>query len=144
MDGERLQFPDNSFDMVYLHGVLQYTANAVQMLNEAKRVLRPGGHAVLMVYNRISWLNLLRQLTNVALEHEDAPVIRKYSIGELKKMIRIFPRVRLVVERFPVKTGLHKGAKALVYNGLFVGTFNTLPKFLVRRFGWHIMAFAEK
>ncbi len=144
MDGEHLQFEDNSFDMVYAHGVLQYTANPVQMLNEIKRVLRPGGHAILMVYNRVSWLNALRTVTNVALEHEDAPVLRKFSIGELKKMLRIFPRARIVVERFPVKTRLHKGVKALVYNSFFVGTFNALPRAMVRRFGWHIMAFAEK
>jgi ubiquinone/menaquinone biosynthesis C-methylase UbiE len=144
MDGEHLQFEDNQFDMVYAHGVLQYTANPLQMLNEIKRVLKPGGHAILMVYNRISWLNLMRQVTNVALEHEDAPVIRKFSIGELKKMLRIFPRARIVVERFPVKTRLHTGTKALIYNTFFVGTFNALPRPLVRRFGWHIMAFAEK
>lgn len=144
MDGEHLQFEDNQFDMVYAHGVLQYTANPVQMLNEIKRVLKPGGHAILMVYNRLSWLNMLRKVTNVALEHEDAPVLRKFSIGELKKMLRIFPRARLVVERFPVKTRLHKGMKAVVYNSFFVGTFNALPRAMVRRFGWHIMAFAEK
>jgi SAM-dependent methyltransferase len=144
MDGEHLQFEDNQFDMVYAHGVLQYTANPVQMLNEIKRVLKPGGHAILMVYNRYSWLNLMRKVTNVALEHEDAPVLRKFSIGELKTMLRIFPRARIVVERFPVKTKLHTGAKALVYNTFFVGGFNALPRPVVRRFGWHIMAFAEK
>jgi ubiquinone/menaquinone biosynthesis C-methylase UbiE len=144
LDGEHLPFADNTFDMVYVHGVLQYAANPAQMLAEAKRVLRPGGHVVTMVYNRISWLNFMRHVTKVPLEHEDAPVYRKYSIGEFKKMLRIFPRVRLVLERFPVKTRLHTGAKAFVYNNLFVGTFNTLPKVFVRRFGWHIMAFGEK
>ncbi len=144
LDGEHLPFADNSFDMVYVHGVLQYAANPTQMLNEAKRVLRPGGQVITMVYNRISWLNLLRNLTKVPLEHEDAPVYRKYSIGEYKKLLRIFPRVRIVVERFPVKTRLHRGLKALLFNGLFVGTFNVLPMFIVRRFGWHIMAFGEK
>ena len=144
MDGEHLDFPDNSFDMVYVHGVLQYAANPVQMLNEAKRVLRPGGHVVTMVYNKISWLNFMRHATKVALEHEDAPVYRKYAPGEFKKMLRIFPRVRLVYERFPVKTRLHTGAKAFVYNNVFVGAFNAMPRILVRRFGWHIMAFGEK
>lgn len=144
MDGEHLQFEDNQFDMVYAHGVLQYTENAVQMINEIKRVLKPGGHAVFMVYNRVSWLNLLRHLTKVPLEHEDAPVIRKYSVGELRKMLRIFPRTRIVFERFPVKTRLHTGLKAVVYNTFFVGAFNALPRPVLRRFGWHIMAFAEK
>jgi ubiquinone/menaquinone biosynthesis C-methylase UbiE len=144
MDGEHLLFEDNEFDMVYAHGVLQYTANPMQMLNEIKRVLKPGGHAIVMVYNRMSWLNLLHQVTNVALEHEDAPVLRKFSIREFKKVLSIFPRARIVVERFPVKTPLQKGLKRFAFNSIFVGAFNALPRALVRPFGWHLLAFAEK
>jgi len=28
--------------------------------------------------------------------------------------------------------------------GVFVGTFNSLPRRLVRRFGWHLLAFCTK
>ena len=48
----------------------------VQMIAEAYRVLRPGGRAVFMVYNRVSWLNAMSKLMKVPLEHEDAPVLR--------------------------------------------------------------------
>ena len=41
-DGEALPFPDNSFDFVYAHGVVQYTANDHVMVAECRRVLRPG------------------------------------------------------------------------------------------------------
>jgi hypothetical protein len=78
------------------------------------------------------------------LEHEDAPVLEKYSIGEFKALLKVFPTVKIIPERFPVKSKLHKGAKAILYNGIFVGTFNLLPKALVRPLGWHIMAFAYK
>ena len=47
-------------------------------------------------------------------------------------------------ERFPVKSRLHKGWKGAVYNTMFVGTFNALPRSLVRRFGWHLLAFCTK
>ena len=40
--------------------------------------------------------------------------------------------MRIVPERFPVKSRLHGGWKGAVYNGLFVGTFNALPRALVR------------
>jgi len=145
MDGEKLEYPDDHFDVVYGHGVLQYAADPVQMLSEMKRVLKPGGEAIFMVYNRISWLNAMRGVTKVSLEHEDAPVLRKYSIGEFKKMLSPFRDVRIVVERFPVKSRLHAGGlKGFLYNTLFVGAFQVMPKFLVRPFGWHIMAFAKK
>ncbi len=144
MNGEALEFDDNSFDVVYAHGVLQYTASAEQMAKELHRVLKPGGEAIMMVYNRISWLNALSKIMKVDLEHEDAPVLNKYSIGEFKKMLAPFAKVRLVPERFPVASKLHKGWKATLFNGMFVPSFNLMPKFLVRPLGWHLMAFCNK
>jgi ubiquinone/menaquinone biosynthesis C-methylase UbiE len=144
MNGEDLTFEDDAFDVVYAHGVLQYTANASKMVSELHRVLRPGGEAILMVYNKYSWLNAMSKVMNVELEHEDAPVLKKYSIGEFRQLLRIFTHYRIVPERFPVETRLHHGIKAALYNGGFVRLFNILPRSLVRPLGWHLMAFATK
>ena len=143
-DGEHLPFPDNSFDLVYAHGVVQYTANPRQLVEECRRVLKPGGEAVFQVYNRVSWLNGLSKLMKVGLEHDDAPVLLKFSIGEFRRLVSGFAKVAIVPERFPVKSRLHGGWKGAVYNGLFVGTFNALPRPFVRRFGWHLLAFCRK
>jgi SAM-dependent methyltransferase len=142
-DGEALPFADRSFDLVYAHGVVQYTSNDRALVQECRRVLKPGGLAVFQVYNRISWLNALSRVTKVELEHVDAPVLRKYSIGEFRDLLKEFSRVRIVPERFPVKTRLHGGLKGTMYNTFFVGLFNAMPKPLVRRFGWHLLAFCE-
>ena len=144
MNGEAMQFADNSFDVVYAHGVLQYTADAEKMIAEIQRVLKPGGEAIMMVYNRISWLNLMRMLTKVPLEHEDAPVLKKFSISELKKLLQPFQEYKIIPERFPVKTKLHSGWKAFLFNTVFISFFNLLPRTLVRQFGWHLMVFAAK
>jgi SAM-dependent methyltransferase len=144
MNGEALQFADDSFDVVYAHGVLQYTADTAKMVSEIHRVLRPGGEAILMVYNRISWLNLMRRVTKVPLEHEDAPVLKKFSIAEFKQLLKPFKRYTIIPERFPVRTKLHSGLKARLFNDVFVGTFNRMPRAWVRPFGWHLMAFAVK
>jgi SAM-dependent methyltransferase len=141
-DGEQLPFGDDSFDLVYAHGVVQYTANPERLVAECLRVL-PGGQAVFQVYNRISWLNALSRLMKVGLEHQDAPVLLKFSIGEFKRLLRGFREVRVVPERFPVKSRLHGGWKGAVYNGVFVGAFNLLPKRVVRPFGWHLWHSAE-
>jgi len=143
-DGERLPFADHSFDLVYAHGVVQYTASPQQLVNECHRVLKPGGQAVFQVYNRVSWLNALSKLMKVGLEHDDAPVLLKFSASEFKSLLARFKEVRIVPERFPVPSRLHGGWKGAVYNGLFVGTFNALPRALVRRFGWHLLAFCTK
>jgi ubiquinone/menaquinone biosynthesis C-methylase UbiE len=144
MNGEALQFPDNCFDVVYAHGVIQYTADSGKLVSEIHRVLKPGGEAIMMVYNRNSWLNFMRKVTRIPLEHEDAPVLRKFSINEFKELLKPFRSYQIVPERFPVKTKLHSGWKARLFNDLFVGTFNILPKALVRPLGWHLMAFAVK
>ena len=143
-NGEHLPFADDMFDLVYAHGVVQYTADPQGLVEECRRVLRPGGQAIFQVYNRISWLNALSKLMKVGLEHDDAPVLLKLSAGELRRLVRGFRAVTIVPERFPVKSRLHGGWKGAVYNGLFVGTFNALPKPLVRRFGWHLLAFCTK
>ena len=143
-NGEALPFPDNTFDVVYAHGVVQYTADPRRLVEEVRRVLKPGGEAIFQVYNRISWLNGLSKLMKVGLEHDDAPVLLKFSIPEFKALLRDFRDVRLVPERFPVKSRLHRGWKGLVFNSFFVGTFNALPRSLVRRFGWHLLAFCRK
>ncbi len=124
--------------------MLQYAAAPERLIAEAHRVLKPGGRAIFMVYNRISWLNALSKVMKVALEHEDAPVLKKYSIGEFRGLLAPFADTRIVPERFPVKSRLHHGWKGMAFNGLFVGTFNALPRGLVRPLGWHLMAFCQK
>lgn len=143
-DGGELPLPDASVDVFYAHGVLQYAAEPRRIVLEALRVLRPGGTAVFMVYNRVSWLIALSKVMKVALEHEDAPGLRLYSAGEFRELLEGFRRTRIVPERFPVKSRLHHGWKAAIYNGAFVGLFNTLPRRLVRPLGWHLMALCEK
>ena len=143
-DGEQLPFPDDTFDLVYAHGVVQYTAHPQRLIDECCRVLKPGGQAIFQVYNRVSWLNGLGMLMRVPLEHEDAPVLLKFSIPEFRQLLRGFSLVQVVPERFPVKSRLHGGWKGTLFNTFFVGAFNALPRATVRRFGWHLLAFCTK
>jgi len=53
-----LPFPDESFDLVFSHGVLHHIPDIVTAQAEISRVLRPGGRLVAMLYARRS-LNYL-------------------------------------------------------------------------------------
>ncbi len=143
-DGEALPFPARHFDYVFAHGVAQYTGDGRRLVEQVHCVLKPGGAAVFQGYNRISWLNALSSLMKVDLEHEGAPVLHKYSPGEFRALVDVFQDVELVFERFPVKSRLHGGWKGLAFNTCFVGTFNALPRALVQRYGWHLLAFCRK
>lgn len=66
-DAESLEFADESFDLVYSHGVLHHTPDARAALKEVHRVLAPGGRAVVMLYHRDSYnyrvnIRVLRRL----------------------------------------------------------------------------------
>ena len=143
-NGEAMPFVDETFDAVYAHGVIQYTADPARMIAECHRVLKTGGQAIVMVYNSISWLNALSKVMRVGLEHEDAPMLRLFSIGDYRRLLAAFSEVRIVPERFPVRSRLHGGWKGVLYNRFFVGAFNALPRGLVRPLGWHLMAFCRK
>ena len=130
--------------MVYCHGVLQYAPHPGTMVRECHGVLKGGGRGIFMVYNRWSWLYFLSRVMGTALEHEDAPVLRIYAKREFLKLLVPFGTVKIVVERFPVKSKLHGGRKGFFFNSFFVPAFNCLPRILVRALGWHLLAFCSK
>ncbi len=54
-DAESLDFANDSFDVVYSHGVLHHTPDTAQAVREVHRVLRPKGRAIVMLYHRNSY-----------------------------------------------------------------------------------------
>jgi SAM-dependent methyltransferase len=65
-----LPFANDSFDMVFSHGVLHHVPDIHQAQNEIHRVLRPGGELVVMLYARWS----LNYLVSIALIRRGALV----------------------------------------------------------------------
>ena len=55
-DAENLPFDNNEFDIVYSNGVLHHTHNISKAIDEVRRVLKPGGEAIIMLYSRNSFL----------------------------------------------------------------------------------------
>jgi SAM-dependent methyltransferase len=53
-----MPFPDNSFDIVFSHGVLHHIPDILAAQKEIARVLKPGGQLIAMLYARRS-LNYL-------------------------------------------------------------------------------------
>ena len=54
-DAEKLSFANDTFDLIYSHGVLHHTPDIEAAIREIHRVLRPGGRAEVMLYHRNSY-----------------------------------------------------------------------------------------
>jgi phosphatidylethanolamine/phosphatidyl-N-methylethanolamine N-methyltransferase len=71
MDAEKLEFPDNSFDVVMAQYVVTAVPNPEAALDEFARVLRPGGEMILL--SRVSADEGLRHF----IEKQLQPVVRQ-------------------------------------------------------------------
>ena len=56
---EPLPYPDGHFDVVHSNQVIEHLANTDLFLREVRRVLAPGGYAVISTNNIASWHNVL-------------------------------------------------------------------------------------
>jgi ubiquinone/menaquinone biosynthesis C-methylase UbiE len=76
-DAEHLDFPDESFDVVYSHGVLHHTPDTERAVRETHRVLKKGGRAVVMLYHRDSY----NYRINIRLLRRAGARLLKYQTG---------------------------------------------------------------
>lgn len=145
-DAQHLEFPDQCFDVVYAYGVLMHVERIDAAIDEIHRVLRPGGHALVVLYHRWSWYWLLVRLsgTNVESEPGDPPINRVHSRAEARRLFRQFSSVGLRCDRFPKPTLRRGGWLARCYNDVFVPAWECLPRSLVQSFGWHLIIVAVK
>ena len=71
MDAEKLEFPDDSFDVVMAQYVVTAVPNPEVALDEFARVLRPGGEMIIL--SRVSADGGMRRFIEQALQ----PVVRR-------------------------------------------------------------------
>lgn len=135
-DATDLRFSDESFDYVYSFGVLHHTQDTEKSIQEVYRVLKKGGMAKIMLYNRNSINEIIHRVTGIPFEDktELCPVVRRFSVREVKEMFRRFSDIAI--------------RKEYVFGEGYGILFKLMPKqvysWLSRYFGWHIMITAKK
>lgn len=134
MDAENLSFPDDTFDFIWSWGVIHHSANTRRILEEIRRVLRPGGRAVTMVYHRNFWNYYVvsglfrgvlgggflhtRSLNALLQRQTDGALARHYTEHEWKKLVSDLFAVEwsrvygMKVELLPIPGGRFKTAVA--------------------------------
>jgi ubiquinone/menaquinone biosynthesis C-methylase UbiE len=115
-DAESLPFADDRFDLVYSNGVLHHTPNMARVIAEIRRVLKPGGRAIVMVYAENSlqyWRNLVwhaglkdgdlarRSMGDILSQvvertgNDARPLVKVYTKRRLRAMFRDFADVSI-------------------------------------------------
>jgi len=135
-DACSLPFADATFDYVYSFGVLHHTADTDKSVQEAHRVLKPGGEAFVMLYHRRSLNELVHRLLRVPFEEKDAacPIVRRYTRAEIAELFGAFSGVSVEVE--------------YLFGEGYGAAYRLMPaplyRFLSRRWGWHLMIQARR
>jgi SAM-dependent methyltransferase len=125
---EALPFPDDYFDVILLHEVIEHVEDDRQTIREAYRCVRPGGHIVIYAPNRLYFFEThgfylgkryffrLLPLVNYTpdwIRNRFAPHVRIYTRRGIRRLFNglavdftaethIFPGFDNVVERHPV------------------------------------------
>jgi SAM-dependent methyltransferase len=126
-----LSFPDESFDAVWSNGVLHATGDTRRAVAEVRRVLAPGGRAIIShFYRRPSWMYLLHRLGRENIEHpdEDPPVNEFRTEREIESFFEGFEIVEVAREHHRALPVRREGLKALFYRYAFRPAYNLLPE----------------
>lgn len=154
-DAENLPIADESFDVVYSNGVLHHTPDTAGAIKEIHRVLRSGGTAIVMLYNRNSlyfWAGLMikRGLLKAELlrfspdaimsryveytEHGVLPLVKAYTRRQVFKLFAPFAEVNIEVEQ------ITRGELQFLSRFISDKTFGRLR----RSVGWNLIIKAKK
>jgi SAM-dependent methyltransferase len=142
-----LPFADGTFDAVWANGVLHATSNTQRAIDEVRRVLKPGGRAVIShFYRRPSWMWTVHRLAREPIEaHEkDPPVNEFYTDEEVLAMFRGFKVVEAVHEHHRALPVAKRGIKAGLYRWVFAPAYNLLPESVALKYAYKISVTALK
>ncbi len=117
VDAETLPFEDASFDVVYSWGVIHHSSHPETIVSEVRRVLRPGGVFIGMVYARHSpavlkvWIRhaLLRgrpwrSFADVIWHHVESIGTKAYTPAEARALFSRFGHIELLRRITPYDT----------------------------------------
>jgi SAM-dependent methyltransferase len=143
-DAERLPFPDHTFDVVYSYGVMHHSPDTAKCLREARRVLKPGGQARIMIYHHPSltggmlWLRygLLRgkSLRKAVYDHLESPGTKTYTEQEARLLLEGFEDIAAEQVFSPGDLLLNRPS-ARFQSVLYRVAWKLYPRALARRFG---------
>jgi len=142
-----LSFPDNTFDAVWACGVLHVTGDTEKAISEVRRVLKPGGLAVVShLYRRPSWMYFISKLgkENIEFKELDPPVNDFMTEDEYLAMFKGFKVEEAVQDHYRALPVCRSGVKAFLYTYVFKPVYNLLPEPLAKKWAYKLSVTATK
>lgn len=142
-----LSFASDSFDAVWANGVLHATGDTQRAISEVRRVLKPGGRAIIShFYRKPSWMYFLHRLgrENIEYKEEDPPVNEFLGEREIEAMFEGFEIVETAREHHRALPVRRSGAKAALYTHAFRPVYNLIPDPIARRLAYKYSVTAVK
>lgn len=146
-NGLDLSFENETFDAVWSNGVLHATGDTARAIREVRRVLKPGGRAIIShFYRRPSWMYLLNRWGRENIEHkdEDPPVNEFYTEDEVRAFFEGFRIEEAVQEHHRALPVARRGLKAALYTYGFKPLYNFIPEGIALRFAYKYSITATK
>lgn len=142
-DAENLPFADNSFDVVYSYGVMHHSPDTQKCLDEAWRVLKPGGTARIMLYHHASLTGIMlwlrygiwrgQSVRRCVYERLESPGTKTFTKTEVKRMMSRFERVHVQQVFSPGDLLLSKPSSRF-QSPIYRLAWKLFPQELMRRF----------
>jgi ubiquinone/menaquinone biosynthesis C-methylase UbiE len=142
-----LPFEENTFDAVWANGVLHATGDTRRAIQEARRVLKPGGRAIVShFYRKPSWMYLLHHLgrENIEYKEEDPPINEFYTEAEILDFFQGFQVLEAAQEHERLLPIRREGMKAFLYTNVLKPAYNLLPAPLAKKFAYKLSITAIK
>lgn len=141
-DAENLPFPADSFDVVYSYGVLHHSPDTARCIREARRVLKPGGEARIMIYQHPSLTGLMlwlrygifrgKSLRQSVFDHLESPGTKTYTREEAISLMRGFRGIDARLVFSPGDLLLHQPSPRF-QSALYRLVWKLYPRWLVKR-----------
>jgi ubiquinone/menaquinone biosynthesis C-methylase UbiE len=142
-----LPFADSTFDGVWANGVFHATGDPRRAIQEARRVLKPGGRVIIShFYRKPSWMYVLNKIgrENIEYKEEDPPVNEFYTEAEILGMFDGFQIIEAAQEHYRTLPVRRSGMKAALYTYVFMPIYNLIPEALAKRFAYKLSVTAIK
>lgn len=142
-----LPYEEATFDAVWANGVLHATGDTEGAIRETRRVLKPGGRAIIShFYRRPSWMYLMHRWgrENIEYKEEDPPVNEFYTETEILAMFEGFEIVETAREHHRALPVRRSGVKAALYRSGFRPVYNLVPEKVALRFAYKFSVVAVK